>query len=339
MSKLLVIVIIIIIVLGYWFFQSMGTESELSEAEQACMDSGGEVTTALCCETTEDFPNSCLIGACGCSPDNSHEIKICECQEGCFDGEKCSEFPLEEVPLGTDPSNSTYIIAREQFTLVDGTAEKEIMAGAASKINVNIFEADAVGDINGDDLDDTAVLLTYNAGGSGTFYYIASALQTEEGYRGTNGILIGDRIAPQTIKIKDGEVIVNYTDRYPWESFTTDLSVEKTKYLTYELSGLKEKQGEMLPQDTASDLVIENWGDCADDQCESFIVTTLDGKDGVWYIEAVYDGLRDDSVRAQKKIARVNYVNDVWEMGEVILLEHKCQLDRGQQDFSTELCL
>jgi hypothetical protein len=60
------------------------------DKEQACLDSGGTVTTAMCCLQTDDFPNLCLIGACGCSPDNSHEVKICDCGEGkCFDGEGC----------------------------------------------------------------------------------------------------------------------------------------------------------------------------------------------------------------------------------------------------------
>jgi hypothetical protein len=58
-----------------------------SEEEQACVNSGGTVTTGTCCKSVKDFPNSCLIGACGCSPQNSHTVKICDCGEGkCFDG-------------------------------------------------------------------------------------------------------------------------------------------------------------------------------------------------------------------------------------------------------------
>ena len=58
--------------------------------EKSCINSGGIPTTASCCQTANDFPNTCLIGACGCSPDNSHQVKSCDCGEGkCFDGEKC----------------------------------------------------------------------------------------------------------------------------------------------------------------------------------------------------------------------------------------------------------
>ena len=70
-------------------------EPEVS-VEQACLDSGGEVVSVLCCQSVEDFPDSCLIGACGCAPDASHEVKACNCSEGkCFDGEVC--VLMEEI--------------------------------------------------------------------------------------------------------------------------------------------------------------------------------------------------------------------------------------------------
>ena len=63
----------------------------VSGKEQSCIDSGGTVRMSLCCMSTDDFPNMCLIGACGCSPENSHEVKVCDCPEGkCFDGNSCT---------------------------------------------------------------------------------------------------------------------------------------------------------------------------------------------------------------------------------------------------------
>jgi len=71
--------------------QKVWTESyKLRQKELACMNSGGTIKTSLCCKSASDFPNSCLIGACGCAPGSSHEVKICDCPEGkCFDGSKC----------------------------------------------------------------------------------------------------------------------------------------------------------------------------------------------------------------------------------------------------------
>jgi Matrixin len=55
--------------------------------QQVCVNSGGAVSTALCCLGVGDFPNTCGIGACGCSPTSSHEVQVCTCASGkCFGG-------------------------------------------------------------------------------------------------------------------------------------------------------------------------------------------------------------------------------------------------------------
>ncbi len=92
-----VIIIIIVVVVGYLVYQYFVTPGEPSPPpeepqtlEEACIASGGTVATLLCCTETSDFPNMCVAGPCGCAPENSHEVKICDCGEGkCFDGETC----------------------------------------------------------------------------------------------------------------------------------------------------------------------------------------------------------------------------------------------------------
>ena len=85
--------------------------------------------------------------------------------------------------------------------------------------------------MNGDGIEDVAFILTQDTGGSGIFYYVAVALGSNQGYRGLNAVLLGDRIAPQTTEIKAGQVVVNYADRLPDEPFTTSPSVGKSRYL------------------------------------------------------------------------------------------------------------
>jgi len=69
-------------------------EGVFENPEQACVNSGGTVTVGKCCIATDDFPNLCLVGPCGCSPENSHDIQICDCGEGeCFDGTACVSMP------------------------------------------------------------------------------------------------------------------------------------------------------------------------------------------------------------------------------------------------------
>lgn len=58
--------------------------------ELGCVQSGGTVITSSCCAATGDFPDTCAVGACSCSPTNSHDVKACDCPSGCFDGIKCT---------------------------------------------------------------------------------------------------------------------------------------------------------------------------------------------------------------------------------------------------------
>jgi hypothetical protein len=52
---------------------------------ELCTSTGGIVTTASCCANgVASFPDTCLVGACGCSPASSVTIMICSCAAGCF---------------------------------------------------------------------------------------------------------------------------------------------------------------------------------------------------------------------------------------------------------------
>jgi hypothetical protein len=96
-------------------------------------------------------------------------------------------------------------------------------------------------DLNDDGREDVAFLLTYEPGGSGTFFYVAAALNTPDGYAGSEAFLLGDRIAPQSTNIDEGltargtyrqnVIVVNYADRLPGEPFTTSPSIGKSVWL------------------------------------------------------------------------------------------------------------
>ena len=72
------------------FQPAPGQDGLLSPAER-CTRSGGTVGTASCCGLAGDFPNTCLVGACGCAPGSSHPVQACQCPPGqCFDGKSCA---------------------------------------------------------------------------------------------------------------------------------------------------------------------------------------------------------------------------------------------------------
>lgn len=137
----------------------------------------------------------------------------------------------ELSPITASYLNTTYNIEGQQVTLVNGRAETAAAPGSATKVVTAYFGNEATGDLNADGTPDIAFFLTQNLGGSGTFYYVAAAIKTADGYRGTDAVLLGDRIAPQTTQIKDGKLIVNYADRAAGEPMTTQPSVGKSLYL------------------------------------------------------------------------------------------------------------
>lgn len=90
---IVVIAIIAIAIFAYsqTVYTTSGPNSMNPDSIQGkCTNTGGSIKTNMCCGSASDFPNTCLIGACGCSPDNSKEVKTCDCGEGkCFNGTSC----------------------------------------------------------------------------------------------------------------------------------------------------------------------------------------------------------------------------------------------------------
>lgn len=91
-------------------------------------------------------------------------------------------------------------------------------------------------DLDGDGREDVAFYITHSPGGSGTFFYVVAALNTERGYVGSEAILIGDRIAPQSIDESQNPqhvrvIAVNYADRAASDPMTTPPSIGKTMLL------------------------------------------------------------------------------------------------------------
>ncbi len=314
MSKVTIFLVVLLVAIGgiiYWQYQKLGQQEiarsfeeclakgytvlesyprqcvtpdgeifveTLPDKEEACLYSGGTVATALCCQSTSDFPNLCIVGACGCSPDNSHEIKICDCgQDRCFNGEECVALSSGSgLPVGDDALNSTYLIEGEPVSLTDGYSEAAVAPGSASKIITQVVGDVVRGDINNDGREDALLFLSYDSAGTGTFYYLVVALKIRDGYQGTNGIFLGDRISPQSISLKDNVIMVNYLERGDGESMSAEPSLEKTKKVILNNGRLAEIAGNDL---------IEVYNPLMGGTISSPLVITGEAR-GNWYFEA-----------------------------------------------------
>jgi len=153
-----------------------------------------------------------------------------------------------------DLLNSIFTIEGQEVRLIDGYHEKQAAPGSATKTKTMVFGQPVNGDLDGDGDEDAGLFILHAPGGSGTFYYVATALNRNGNYRGTNGIFLGDRIAPQTIQISNGMVVANYADRRPDEPMAARPSVGKTKYLI-----LKDVQLEEIEPLGQGEQVLEGW--------------------------------------------------------------------------------
>jgi len=59
-------------------------------------------------------------------------------------------------------------------------------------------------------------------------------------FRGTNAVFLGDRIAPQAVRVHKGIVVVDYADRRPGDAMTVPPSMGKSKCLRVNQGTLEE---------------------------------------------------------------------------------------------------
>ena len=151
--------------------------------------------------------------------------------------------PVDEAAPSKDVENGTYFIDGQPVTLVNGVAEHEATPGSGSRIITSYFGNEVEVDLNSDGLMDMAFLLQQENGGSSIFYYVTAAIQTADGYMGTNAIFLGDRIAPQSTNIdlnNPSQFVVNYVDRKEGEPMSSPPTEGASKTFKFENDSLVE---------------------------------------------------------------------------------------------------
>ena len=168
---------------------------------------------------------TCLVAlAWGCAAGSTE--KAIEPDSGIQEGTTAAP------PSAVVPFEATYIVDGRQVRLHQGEASQPAASGAATLIETRVFGPPEYGDVNGDGLDDAVLFLQYDPGGSGTFYYVAAAFFNGHGWDGTRAMLLGDRVVPRTIMIRNGVIIAKYLGRRPDEPFSTPATVEMSRHLT-----------------------------------------------------------------------------------------------------------
>ena len=129
----------------------------------------------------------------------------------CAGGQKTAVEP----PPGPDPLNAAYTIEGESMPLINGRFRAMAAPGSATLIKATVFGRPLHVDLDNDGDEDAVVVIVYESGGSGTFFYIAAAINQNGRYRGTDGYRLGDRIIVQTVEFQNGVLLARYLDRRP----------------------------------------------------------------------------------------------------------------------------
>ena len=91
--------------------------------------------------------------------------------------------------------------------LQDGKYE-EAIEGVASKIHIALTDSIAFGDLNGDGINDAAVVLEASGGGSGTFRSLEAVINEGGAPVHVASALLGDRIHLEALTIEEGVITV-----------------------------------------------------------------------------------------------------------------------------------
>jgi hypothetical protein len=114
--------------------------------------------------------------------------------------------PLTEETLKNSEYGGIY---QETVQLTDGVyAGEPFVEGGASRPTVTYMEPTAFGDLDGDGVEDAAVLLVENSGGSGSFVYLAAVLNGDGNPENVATTLLVDRAQVQSLTVDGGRIAV-----------------------------------------------------------------------------------------------------------------------------------
>lgn len=140
-----------------------------------------------------------------------------------------------------DPSNATFLIGGEKVTLKDGRSSRQFSPESAVTLETMLTDIIEYGDINNDSKNDTVAIIMQSGGGSGMFVYVVSYVSGNVDYEGSNAVLVGDRISPEELSIRNGVIYVTYLDRNEEEAFAAEPTVRTEIELIYKDGNLEKR--------------------------------------------------------------------------------------------------
>ena len=128
--------------------------------------------------------------------------------------------PGEREPRGGD-ANQPLIIdelknaeyrsewaATGKIKLSDGLYKEKIVPDSATELVIELSDRIAFGDLNGDGVEDAAVILVSDHGGSGSFYDLAAVINSKGRAKHVASAFLGDRVKLEDLRFRYGEIVI-----------------------------------------------------------------------------------------------------------------------------------
>lgn len=172
--------------------------------------------------------------------------------------------------MNASHKSAAYNIEGNLIQLKNGMAVSQEAPDSASRVTTSYFGNELKTDLNNDGREDVVFIVTQESGGSGTFFYAVAALNTDDGWMGSDGFFLGDRIAPQSTELSQNPshknvVVVNYADRAAGQAMSEDPTVGQSVWLKLDSDTMRWGEvaqnfpGEASPDVMALDMKTWTW--------------------------------------------------------------------------------
>jgi hypothetical protein len=109
-------------------------------------------------------------------------------------------------PITLDMLKNGEYQAQNGMTLVQLVDGKYEAGSGVDYVSVSMLDQAAMGDLNADGLEDAAIILVENYGGTGQFEYLVPVFNVGGAISPSSGFFLGDRVVVNSMSISDGKI-------------------------------------------------------------------------------------------------------------------------------------
>lgn len=133
-----------------------------------------------------------------------------------------------DVSVSNIVKNASFLLEGSNVQLTDGISAVPIEN--SSLVNLTkYYGCPSSGQLEDKKTAALSFVISNESGGSGTFYYLAAAVEKDGGYIIIDPVFIGDRIKPIETSINNGILIISYLDRAAGEGYSAEPSIQKNR--------------------------------------------------------------------------------------------------------------